>query len=586
MPKLNMSSHMVDVEMIDTLEHQKKDLNTEMDAAAVEIEPTTEQMLTLERISDKIPLAAWLIVLCEFCERFSYYGLSSPFQNYIEFPVPTGNQTQPGVLDEGQATATGLTNFFQFFCYITPIMAAIIADQFWGKYKTIVVFCFVYMFGLLVLVLSAIPPSIARGIALPGLIIAMIIIGLGTGGIKSNVSPLTAEQYTRTKPIIKEIKGKMKIIDPDITIQSIFNWFYWAINLGSLSAIITTSIEKHHSFWLAYLIPLIIFIGTIVVIIAGRNKYIKKPPTGSLLLKAFHSIHTAFRIRYKYGKDSRTQHILDYAKPSIAQKSGQEKFKWDEEFINDLKQAVFACRVFVFYPFYWICYNQLTGNLISQAAQMNVHGLPNDILINIDPIVLVIFIPIFDKIIYPTLRKYKCQFSYILRITFGFYTAAIAMAWTAIVQNQIYITGPNFNYAPSPCAECQAFNNVNVAWQVPSYFFIAISEIFASITGLEYAFAKAPASMKSIIMSIFLFTSAIGSALSIALIPVTKNPKLLWMYTSLAVVACIVGTIFYICFRNDDKEIITKKHDDKEIIAEKDDDKETTPKKHDDELTV
>ncbi|UJR26326.1 hypothetical protein I4U23_007664 [Adineta vaga] len=201
-----------------------------------DIEPTAEELNTLEHISDRLPLVAWLIVLCELCERFAYYGISGPFQNYIQFPVPGPNDTQPGALDRGHQTATLLTTFFQFFCYLTPIAGAIIADQFWGKYKTICVACMIYIMGLLILVLTSIPNSIKTGFALPGLVIAMIVIGIGTGGVKSNVSPLMADQYTRKTPIIKgtmnsfkkdmtsiqhlffisilEIRGKKKIIDP------------------------------------------------------------------------------------------------------------------------------------------------------------------------------------------------------------------------------------------------------------------------------------------------------------------------------------------------------------------------------------
>ena len=127
------------------------------------------------------------------------------------------------------------------------------------------------------------------------------------------------------------------------------------------------------------------------------------------------------------------------------------------------------------------------------------------------------------------------------------------MAWTALVQYLIYSTGPNYSFSHEPCFTCQKFNNITVAWQIPSYFFIAISEIFLCITGLEYAYTHAPTSMKSIIMSFLLFTSAIGSALNFALIPVTVNPKLLWMYTSLSIVAFIIGIIFYITFRNEHK---------------------------------
>ncbi|CAF3935110.1 unnamed protein product, partial [Rotaria sordida] len=167
-----------------------------------EPEPTAEELSTLEHISDHIPLAAWLIVVCEFCERFAFYGLSGLWQNYIQFPLPTKNETQPGALDRGQQTATALTMFFRFFAYITPIAGAILADQLWGKYKTIMISCAIYMIGLVVLLLTSIPPAIDKGIAFPGLIVAMIIIGTGTGGVKSNVSPLMAEQYSRTKPII------------------------------------------------------------------------------------------------------------------------------------------------------------------------------------------------------------------------------------------------------------------------------------------------------------------------------------------------------------------------------------------------
>lgn len=168
-----------------------------------EIQPTAEELSTLEHVSDRIPLAALLIVICELCERFSFYGVSGLFQNYIEFPLPSGNNTQPGALGLHQQTATALTMFFLFFAYLTPILGAILADQFWGKYKTIIVSCVVYMIGLVILLLTSIPPSIDKGVAFPGLIIAIIIVGLGTGGVKSNVSPLMAEQYSRTKPTIK-----------------------------------------------------------------------------------------------------------------------------------------------------------------------------------------------------------------------------------------------------------------------------------------------------------------------------------------------------------------------------------------------
>jgi len=51
-----------------------------------------------------------------------------------------------------------------------------------------------------------------------------------------------------------------------------------------------------------------------------------------------------------------------------------------------------------------------------------------------------------------------------------------------------------------------------------SYILIAISEILASITGLEYAFTKAPKNMRSLVMAVFLFMLAISSAIGEAFV--------------------------------------------------------------------
>jgi POT family proton-dependent oligopeptide transporter len=133
--------------------------------------------------------------------------MSGLFQNYVQRPLD-GSQGR-GALGMGHQGATGLTTFFQFWCYgsfstqllfdeqsnispVTPIIGAIVADQYLGKYKTIVVFCGIYLVGLLILVCTSIPAALENGAGLGGFIAAVLIIGLGTGGIKSNVAPLVS----------------------------------------------------------------------------------------------------------------------------------------------------------------------------------------------------------------------------------------------------------------------------------------------------------------------------------------------------------------------------------------------------------
>lgn len=137
-----------------------------------------------------------------------------------------------------------------------------------------------------------------------------------------------------------------------------------------------------------------------------------------------------------------------------------------------------------------------------------------------------------DYFLYPALRKIGIPFRPVTRITMGFVFAALAVAYAAIVQHLIYNAGPCYK-APlnCPAAHDTEPNHIHVAVQAPAYFFVAISEIFANITGLEYAFTKAPPSMKSFVMSIYLLQNAFGSALGIALSPTATDPKLIWMYS-------------------------------------------------------
>jgi POT family proton-dependent oligopeptide transporter len=52
------------------------------------IAPTEEDWKNLKEVADTIPYSAYLVILIEFCERFTYYGLTGPFQNYIQNPDP------------------------------------------------------------------------------------------------------------------------------------------------------------------------------------------------------------------------------------------------------------------------------------------------------------------------------------------------------------------------------------------------------------------------------------------------------------------------------------------------------------------
>lgn len=192
---------------------------------------------------------------------------------------------------------------------------------------------------------------------------------------------------------------------------------------------------------------------------------------------------------------------------------------------------------------------------------MEGHGVPNDLMQNFDPISILVFAPILDQIVYPFLQKMHIKFRPITRISLGFVVASLSMMYAAIIQHLIYKAGPCYGQPlncpaalNSPDGVVQP-NHVHIAIQTPAYVFIGISEIFASVTGLEYAYMKAPPSMKSFVQSLYLLTNAFGYALGEAFTPLVGDPDILWMFVGLCAGSFSVGVVFWLLYHKlDDKE--------------------------------
>ncbi|KAL4883585.1 POT family-domain-containing protein [Aspergillus karnatakaensis] len=491
--------------------------------------PVAAYDLGLRRVPDRIPWIVLLVIIVELGERFTYFGLSGPMQNYIKNPYDPDAEL-PGALGKGQAIATALGNFFKFWAYASTVIGAIVADQFLGKFKAIVISCAIYIVGLTVLVATATPAAINGGSAFGGLVAAMVIIGLGTGGIKANVTPFCAEQYQKAHAFVKTLKtGEQVIVDPELTVERMFLWFYWAVNIGALSPLITVNVETHVSFWLAYLIPLIVIVIVAALFLCSNKLFLKTSPQGSPIVDAARTVHIALAER-----------SFEKAKPSALREQGRleryafaNRADYTDYSVDKVRSGVTACKLFLLFPLYFVCWTQIWNNLISQAGDMALHGTPNDLLQNLNPIALIIFIPLLDFVVYPLLRKYKINFRPELKVTAGFFLAAVSMVYASVLQHYIYKSEPN---------------TIHVWIQAPVYLLVGFSEAFVVITGLELAYTKAPESLRSLVSALFWLTIGIAAAICIALAPVSQDPHLVWMYGSLAIVGAVGGILFYVLF--------------------------------------
>ena len=266
------------------------------------------------------------------------------------------------------------------------------------------------------------------------------------------------------------------------------------------------------------------------------------------------------RLTLKYRKNNlRDEHFWDHVKPSALRARGETVPEWmtfDDEWVDEVRRGLLACKVFLWYPLYFLAYNQMLNNLVSQANTMNLGSVPNDIVAKLNPIFIIIVVPIMDFGVYPLLRKLKINFSPIKKITGGFALASLAMVSAAIIQHKIYTMskcGSHINkLTKGGRKDCNA--DISVWLQVFPYGLVGMSEVLASITKLEYAYTKAPKNMKSTVQAIALFMSALSAALGQALVGLSEDPLLVWNYGSVAVVAMIGAVGFWFTFRKADKE--------------------------------
>jgi POT family proton-dependent oligopeptide transporter len=95
---------------------------------------------------------------------------------------------------------------------------------------------------------------------------------------------------------------------------------------------------------------------------------------------------------------------------------------------------------------------------------------------------------------------------------------------------------------------------VNFFSILPIYVLTALAEILAFLSSMEYAYTKAPKSMKSLIASINLLLCAVGSALGLAISPTSNYHQVLYQFASLSGIMFVLAIVFYILFSKYNKE--------------------------------
>ncbi|ABN66728.1 proton-dependent oligopeptide transporter, POT family [Scheffersomyces stipitis CBS 6054] len=533
--------------------------------------PTDEESETLRRILGRASYASYLICLCELAERASYYSVTGILSNFIQRPMPKdsphgwgapadrNSSVSAGALGQGLQAANALTLLLTFLAYCVPLYGGFVADTRIGKFKAIWVGVIAGFVSHVLFVIAAIPSVLKHGdAAMAPTVLAIITLAFGTGFIKPNLLPLLMDQYREKTDVVKVLpSGEKVIVDRQKTLERMTLIFYWAINIGAFFQLATSYCERDVGFWLAFFVPIIMYLVLPVVLVFLQSRLVRDSPKGSVLETAW----KVTRVTFSKGWISRWRNntLWEYAKPSNMLERGREFYNekkktpitWDDQWVLDIKQTVNSCKIFIYFPIFNLADGGIGSVQTSQAGAMTTNGVPNDLFNNFNPLTIIILIPILDYIVYPILRKYRIEFRPVWRIWLGFILAGSSQIAGAIIQWKVYKTSPCGYYATT----CDEFSPLS-AWQdVSLYILSAAGECFAMTTAYELAYTRSPPHMKGLVMALFLFTSAISAAISQAITPALIDPHLIWPFAGIAIATFIAAFMFVYQFRNLHKEM-------------------------------
>jgi POT family proton-dependent oligopeptide transporter len=194
----------------------------------------------------------------ELAERFSFYGMRAILYLFMT----TALVTHEGAADlMSEAKAKEWTHLFIAGVYFTPLLGALLADLWLGKYRTIIALSLVYCLGHLALALDN---------TRSGLVVGLTLIAIGAGGIKPCVSAHVGDQFARTNASL---------------LSKAFNWFYLAINFGAvISQLLTPKLLEWYGPHVAFGVPGVLMLAATIVFWMGRNTFAHVPADRSRFL--------------------------------------------------------------------------------------------------------------------------------------------------------------------------------------------------------------------------------------------------------------------------------------------------------------
>lgn len=330
--------------------------------------------------SPGMPSGIPYIIGNEAAERFSFYGMKAILTifmvQYLHWMGSTAPRMGAGMSD---AEATEHFHTFTAAAYFFPIFGALLADAFLGKYRTILYLSLVYCVGHAALALMGTPPVNAG----MWLFIGLLLISIGSGGIKPCVSANVGDQFGKANQHL---------------LTKVYQWFYFSINLGAfVSTLLTPWVLQHYGPHWAFGIPGVLMGVATMLFWLGRKEFVHIPPSGMAFIR--------------------------------------ETFSW-----TGISAILKLMIIFSFIAVFWALFDQTGSSWVLQTKSLNRNFLGITWLESsiqaVNPIFILILIPLFQFVIYPLVNR-VFTLTPIRKISIGLFIMMGGFAIVALLQEKI-----------------------------------------------------------------------------------------------------------------------------------------------------
>ncbi|MBS4171773.1 peptide MFS transporter [Bacillus sp. FJAT-49736] len=432
----------------------------------------------------KHPPGLYLLFLTEMWERFSYYGMRAILVLYLTKSLVNGG------LGMNESFALALYGFFTGAVYLTPLIGGWLSDRFLGQRLAITLGGITMAIGNLVL--FGFHTEV-------GVYIGLIILIIGNGFFKPNISTIVGELYEKDDPRR----------DPAFTI------FYMGINVG------------------AFFSPLIIGLITDKLFAVHNNGVIAYGYKYGFLASAIGMVIGQLLFNLLGNR-----YLGDIGKKPVGkpnETTGGEKVKAPLTKKERQRTAVVIILT-VFVIFFWAGFEQAGGALTvytDKFVNRDVFGfgIPTSWFQSVNPLFIVVLAPIVSAFWIKLSRSKRGDMAVPTKMGLGMILLGVGylVLLLAIMQ-----TGSN---------EHHIVNKANLLFIVVTYLFHTVGELFLSPVGLSTVSKIAPIKYASLLMGVWLASSGIANILAGQLGSFTESLGYLQVFGLIGCVTIVFGII-------------------------------------------